>query len=243
MEIIVDDYLLNWNQFDQKMSRDDLITVYWQFHPKYRFLKYMPLNSRLFDCGTGSGGLIHWKSWNNPSRADIEMSGLDLEKGEFTNRYIEWKKCDLNNEPIPFKEGGFDGIICSHVMEHIDDPALLLKKLTKLLTPKGKIYIECPNFNSLKLPNRDKFKAKGIQATITNFHDDHTHIKPVSMEIFVELVSDTDGLKIVEMADIGCDYLRDALLSYAWKHKDGECATYGFWLQSKWCTYAILERS
>lgn len=38
----------------------------------------------------------------------------------------------------------FDGIICSHVLEHVAQPFELLSQLASLLTPAGRIYVEVP---------------------------------------------------------------------------------------------------
>lgn len=56
----------------------------------------------------------------------------------------------------------FDVIIASHVLEHVDDPELLLSRVKKWLTPNGKLIIVVPNAESfhrklgviIKLQNR-----------------------------------------------------------------------------------------
>lgn len=39
----------------------------------------------------------------------------------------------------------FETILFSHVLEHVDDPALVLAKLGTLLTPNGRLYVVVPN--------------------------------------------------------------------------------------------------
>lgn len=38
----------------------------------------------------------------------------------------------------------FDGIICSHVLEHVAEPLEVLKQLVAMLAPEGRIFIELP---------------------------------------------------------------------------------------------------
>ncbi len=50
---------------------------------------------------------------------------------------------DLNRFPYPFKEKEFDFIICSHVLEHLDDPVRVCAELSRI-SKAG--YIEVPNY-------------------------------------------------------------------------------------------------
>lgn len=46
-------------------------------------------------------------------------------------------------DELPSEER-FDGIVCSHVIEHVDQPLELLSQLCRHLTPDGWIYVEVP---------------------------------------------------------------------------------------------------
>jgi SAM-dependent methyltransferase len=64
---------------------------------------------------------------------------------------------DYHTDPLPGirRRGGtidelpqgltYDLIIVSHVLEHLAEPALLLRQLAKLLTDRGLLYVEVPN--------------------------------------------------------------------------------------------------
>lgn len=43
----------------------------------------------------------------------------------------------------------FDIIHCSHVIEHVPDPAAYLKEMRRLLKPAGHLMLACPNYASL----------------------------------------------------------------------------------------------
>ena len=54
---------------------------------------------------------------------------------------VPFEKANLNEK--------FDLIILNHTLEHLKDPLEVLKKAKSLLKPKGNIYLDFPNFESL----------------------------------------------------------------------------------------------
>lgn len=44
----------------------------------------------------------------------------------------------------------FDIVVLWHVLEHLDEPELIITQLRQLLTDDGKLYVEVPNFGSLQ---------------------------------------------------------------------------------------------
>jgi SAM-dependent methyltransferase len=51
-------------------------------------------------------------------------------------------------QQLPFADKAFDFVICSHLLEHVEDPAAVLEELQRV-APRG--YIETPNANYEKL--------------------------------------------------------------------------------------------
>src|SRR3990167_11087164 len=54
--------------------------------------------------------------------------GIDLEDKGAKN----FVQVDLNKNILPFSDGHFDTVFCSHVIEHIDSPHLLLKEIHRI---------------------------------------------------------------------------------------------------------------
>jgi len=43
----------------------------------------------------------------------------------------------------------YDNIVLTHVLEHIDDPVLLLRRINnEWLSDKGRFFLVCPNANA-----------------------------------------------------------------------------------------------
>ena len=55
---------------------------------------------------------------------------------------------DINKFPYPFKNNEFDEILCSHILEHVDDIIKTLRELHRITKNKGKIRIRSPHFSS-----------------------------------------------------------------------------------------------
>ena len=54
---------------------------------------------------------------------------------------------DLDRFPYPFKDNTFDKIICSHVLEHVNDLGRALKELKRISKPSAIIKIAGPHFS------------------------------------------------------------------------------------------------
>ncbi|WGI75379.1 methyltransferase domain-containing protein [Sinorhizobium meliloti] len=70
------------------------------------------------------------------------------------NPNIDYYDCDLAKErathqvditQIPFENGKFDRIICSHVLEHVPDDRKGMRELRRVLKPGGVAYIMVPS--------------------------------------------------------------------------------------------------
>lgn len=61
-------------------------------------------------------------------------------------------------KPFPFATGSFDFIYCSSVIEHLADPANLLRESWRVLKPGGTLYLSFPPFWSLALVGGHQFK-------------------------------------------------------------------------------------
>ncbi|HDM10688.1 MAG: SAM-dependent methyltransferase [Deltaproteobacteria bacterium] len=109
---------------------------------------------RVLDVGCGSGrhccALSRFKG--------VEVVGTDLVYEELTKacervalersfgtlkaRYCEFAVSDICF--LPFKDGFFDLVICSEVLEHVLDPGEAVSELSRVLRPGGDLVISVP---------------------------------------------------------------------------------------------------
>ena len=111
-------------------------------------------NPRILDVGTGSGFTLMMAKLmglhqlvgvdvTDVNREHLEQFGIPLLAGDIV---------DMPAEQIAAQTGlgndGFDIIILNHVLEHVMEPNLLLRKLHELLAPGGLLYLIVPNEGS-----------------------------------------------------------------------------------------------
>jgi 2-polyprenyl-3-methyl-5-hydroxy-6-metoxy-1,4-benzoquinol methylase len=101
---------------------------------------------RLLDFGCGSGGYLQ-----TMQRQGWQVAGLDA-----SPRMVERIRGELGLRAhlgsLPHAElepESFDVITMWHALEHVHEPALILREARKLLVPGGKVVISAPNIDSL----------------------------------------------------------------------------------------------
>ena len=117
----------------------------------------LSLNSgdRVLDLGCGEGR----HTISAYLQADVEVVGLDLalsdlatamsRLGEFAieptpNKAIHW--ISASGLSLPFADACFDKVICSEVLEHIDEFETVLGEIERVLKPGGTFAVSVPRF-------------------------------------------------------------------------------------------------
>ena len=97
----------------------------------------------VLDVGCGRGGNAAWLNEKGIKVDAISWSGEDLQVAKrFCRRVF---KCDLNHGLPDIEPETYDGIICSHVLEHIAYPEQLLTDIERALMPRGFLLVIIPN--------------------------------------------------------------------------------------------------
>ena len=87
----------------------------------YAFLKKYATNAIILDIG--ASGDDHREYFPNRTRLDINPS----------------KDTDVIGDAhhLPFKEGSFEAVVCSEMLEHADDPQKVISEIHRVLKPGG----------------------------------------------------------------------------------------------------------
>jgi len=101
------------------------------------------LASRILDVGCAAGGLLAALQ----ARGYTNVCGIDPSPGcvEKARKAAAGRVWTGTLSGFPAGIGTFDGIILSHVMEHVCDARTALERLRGLLNPGGWVYIEVPD--------------------------------------------------------------------------------------------------
>lgn len=68
---------------------------------------------------------------------------------------IRFIKVNIEKQPLPFADGSFDVLLFTEVMEHLFNPFLIFKEMSRVIRKNGVLLLSTPNLASLR--NRIRF--------------------------------------------------------------------------------------
>jgi 2-polyprenyl-3-methyl-5-hydroxy-6-metoxy-1,4-benzoquinol methylase len=109
--------------------------------------KYISSNDRFLDIGCAAGFFLSATQKRGFKSYGIEISkeGSNFAKEKFGINILADDLLNLSRE----YEEYFDFISMFHVLEHLNDPNMYLKKIYRILKPGGHLIIEVPNIKSI----------------------------------------------------------------------------------------------
>lgn len=121
-----------------------------------------PVN--VLDIGCGAGFLTNAlaKNGHRVTGIDISEESLNTAKSYDTIQKVTYLKEDAYS--LPFKEGTFDVVCAMDILEHVDNPKLLINQASKVLKPGGLFFFHTFNRNLLSY----LFIIKGVDWFVKN---------------------------------------------------------------------------
>jgi ubiquinone/menaquinone biosynthesis C-methylase UbiE len=95
-------------------------------------------------CGAGDTALSIAKHGGQILATDLSKEAINIAKKK-KHKNLEFKAVTYDKV-----QDTFDIIVLQEVIEHMDNPLQVLRKLKKKLKPKGKIVIACPSFMNVR---------------------------------------------------------------------------------------------
>ncbi len=85
--------------------------------------------------------LIHKKNWRGVG-IDLSNSAIDITKQLFATNNLNPRTTLLEEDILKYDDSTtYDRIICGELLEHVENPLLILKKLHSLLKKDGKLFL------------------------------------------------------------------------------------------------------
>jgi SAM-dependent methyltransferase len=88
-------------------------------------------------CGDKPRGTVNCDLYLNQTFHRENRTRINL------SRIPNFVKCDA--QYLPFKSNCFEEVICSHLIEHVKNPYLLLDELMRVCKSKGIVYLSLPH--------------------------------------------------------------------------------------------------
>ena len=139
---------------------------------------------------------------------EASSEAVEIAKKEFGSK-VKFVNALFEEVKLPAK---YDNIVLTHVLEHIDDPVLVLKRINdEWLSDTGRFFLVCPNANA---PSRQIAVKMGLithNSAITPAEAEHGHRITYSLDT-LERDARAAGLNVVYRSGI----FFKALANFQW---------------------------
>jgi len=139
---------------------------------------------------------------------EASEEALRIARNEFEGK-VKFVHSMFENVTLPSK---YDNIVLTHVLEHVDDPVAVLKRINnEWLSDDGRFFLVCPNANA---PSRQIAVKMGLishNSAITPAEAEHGHRITYSLDT-LERDASAAGLKVIHRSGI----FFKALANFQW---------------------------
>ena len=146
----------------QILYNDTKRTHYLYSLAKYLYNRFdLKKNQKLIDIGCGRGDFLKTFTFYG-----LDCTGVDS-SDQSVQDLVEYgvKKCNLEEDALPYEDDYFDVVYHKSVIEHLADPSNLMKESLRILKPGGRLIVLTPEWKS----------------QINTFYDDYTHVRPYTV--------------------------------------------------------------
>jgi 2-polyprenyl-3-methyl-5-hydroxy-6-metoxy-1,4-benzoquinol methylase len=180
-------------------------------HP-FMIKSFIPFfrQGNLLELGSFKGDFTRrfLKYFDDITCVEASNEAIALAKKDFGDK-IKYYNSLFENVALPTK---YDNIVLTHVLEHIDDPVALLKRVNNYwLSDQGRFFLVCPNANA---PSRQIAVKMGLishNSAITPAEVEHGHRITYTLDT-LERDAKAAGLNVVHRSGI----FFKALANFQW---------------------------
>jgi 2-polyprenyl-3-methyl-5-hydroxy-6-metoxy-1,4-benzoquinol methylase len=110
-------------------------------------IENLPRNALILDIGAGGGQLVRIISRRGRQILGLDIPTRNLKRireslSSSLQKYFFPISADAYN--LPLRPESVDAVFLSEVIEHLDDPATVLKEIRRAIKPGGSIILSCP---------------------------------------------------------------------------------------------------
>jgi len=125
---------------------DSPLPIRWIEQQRLRIIREMVAETpglEILEVGSGGGHVL--RMFRRSKLTACDVSGVLLENARrklagYDVRFVKGELADAG-----FADASFDRVICTEVLEHVEDPEAVLADLARVLRPTGRAVITLPN--------------------------------------------------------------------------------------------------
>ncbi len=219
----------------------ELMSRYWQTHPRLQFITRLPVEARVLDLGAGAGRAPDCTLPGDRARRDLHWHAVDRKPKPPTASHTTWTVANLETDRLPWNNRTFEAVFFCHTLEHLTDTCLVQAEIARLLAPGGLVYLETPSPHSREAPTTNQLAERGVRVIRGRFDDDPGHVHLYTRGGLGEFLN-AAGCLTIESGEVWNDALADDLLHIGLALDHLHLTTYGHWLRTRWSQYVIGRR-
>lgn len=142
------------------------------------------LKGRVLDVGCGIGDFLAFRG-NNTVGLDINILNVNYCKNNGQEAYL------IEGNQYPLTEQSFDSAILDNVLEHLTEPEITIKEISRILKPKGVLVIGVPGKKGYTMDKDHKkfYEEKEMNELLSQHHFSNIGFKYMPCFIKSDLLS------------------------------------------------------
>ena len=206
------------NQRDFNKENKDNLERKYAYHFDYDVIH--PLIMRSFKPFFKDGNVLELGSFEGKFTIHLQECFADITCIEASSDAVRKAK-DVVSNGVEFIEGAFetvqlkrrfDNIIMTHVLEHVENPNIVLSKIrTEWLAKGGRLFLACPNANAASRRIAVKMGIITHNEAVTAGEAQHGHYRTFNFETLEETIK-ASSYNIVEKSGV----FFKALANFQW---------------------------
>ncbi len=164
-------------------------------------LKSFSIDGSILELGCFKGNFTKLLYESNKYRKIEAIEGSSVAAKEASDNLPDEIKIHVGSFESINIQKQYENIVMTHVLEHIDDPLLVLKRILNWLKKDGTFFLVCPNANAASRQIAVHMNLIEYNSAITPAEWDHGHRATYSLDTLENLVKKA-GFKIVNRGGI-----------------------------------------
>lgn len=131
--------------------------------------KYNLRSARVLEVGSGLGNTLCMLLKRGVDAVGIEpgREWAAIISARLSEQELSSDRINVGiGEKLPFESGSFDFVLSQQVLEHVNDPNLVVSEMARVLRSGGKVYLTVPNYFSFSENHYRIFWLPGMPARL-----------------------------------------------------------------------------